>query len=393
MQKVRLIHSVFLSLRNGANTVMRSLLENRELFAQNGIVIDSLTPDNYSTRVIEYKPKGWKSKIKTIITDILTRMSSWSIVAASLMFYIREMRSAKKMASRYLAGSVDPNEVVFFHALYPCYYYLKNRKVRQHAVVVLHTNGDTFKMSRIYYRALKWSPLYKKALRDEQYVLQHADKINFVSKFSRANFLRLHPDVDPSKVFYIYNGVPTSECPSRKAINSTIKVVCVASITERKGQRFIIDALKLFEPSSLPNVHFTMVGDGEIRNELEKEVREHNLSNSVNFAGVTTNVDQYLRMSDIYILPSEDEGLPMAIIEAMRSGLPIVSTPVGGIPEMIDDGVNGLLIDPSAQGVYNFLLHIRDYDWRIMGMEARIKFESHFTVEKMIDAYSDILKF
>ena len=140
-------------------------------------------------------------------------------------------------------------------------------------------------------------------------------------------------------------------------------------------------------------MHFTFVGDGISRAQLEKDVKDSGLNGYVTFIGVTNNVDEYLKNSDIYILPSEDEGLPMAIIEAMRASLPIISTSVGGIPEMIENGINGLLIAPNADSIVNVLEHIEDCDWLSMGQCARRTFEDKFTLEKMLRGYSTILKF
>ena len=83
----------------------------------------------------------------------------------------------------------------------------------------------------------------------------------------------------------------------------------------------------------------------------------------------------------------------MAIIEAMRASLPIISTSVGGIPEMIENGINGLLIAPNADSIVNVLEHIEDCDWLSMGQCARRTFEDKFTLEKMLRGYSTILKF
>jgi glycosyltransferase involved in cell wall biosynthesis len=168
---------------------------------------------------------------------------------------------------------------------------------------------------------------------------------------------------------------------------------CVASISKRKGQHYIIDALKMFKKNAIPQVHFTFVGDGSDRMKLEEDVCKCGLGDYVSFVGVSHNVDEHLVNSDVYILPSEDEGLPMAIIEAMRASLPIVSTPVGGIPEMIEDGVNGLLIQPDANDIYTLLTKKDSYDWQSLGRNARKTFEEKFTVEKMVDGYSKLLSF
>ena len=175
-------------------------------------------------------------------------------------------------------------------------------------------------------------------------------------------------------------------------IHRPIEICCVASISERKGQRNVIEALKNFG-SVIPNVHFTFIGEGEIRPSLELKVKEYNLENYVTFVGVSNDVESYLSKSDIFMLPSMDEGLPMSIIEAMRAGLPIVSCPVGGIPEMVVTGENGVLIEPSIKGVYEFLSLIDKYDWGYMSKRSRLTFEQKFTSDKMVVEYCNLLTF
>lgn len=395
MIRVTLVHCVFLSLKNGANTVMRALLSSTDQFSEQGIALRSLTPDKFSTRIIDKETICLKDKLRNIITETLITLSKRSRLAAAAIFYIREQRSAKIIAKRYIASENYKNDdVVFFHTLFPCYYFLKYRtSQKQKIVMVLHTNGETFKMSKIYYPALGKSRYYKKVLQMEEFTLQHADRINFVSKASRENFLQLHPDLDPKKVFYIYNGIENCPAIIRTHLHTPLEVVCVASISERKGQHYIVDALKTVDDSMRGKVHFTFVGDGISREQLERDVKDNGLEKYITFAGVTNKVEEYLKQSDIYILPSEDEGLPMAIIEAMRASLPIISTPVGGIPEMIDQESNGLLIEPTVESFSSLICRIDQFDWLKMGRNARKTFEERFLLEKMVEGYSEILRF
>ncbi len=394
MIKVRLIHPMYLSAPNGANTVMNSLLASKEQFALIGIEMFSLSPDTFAPRVFSPESQAqlkysWRSKAKRILKNA----TRYSALAADLMIFLTEIRPAKKIIKAYINSNPATEEVAFFHTLVPCYFFLKKNKKNQKVVVVCHTNGDNFKMYRIYFPALERSMAYKWMLKMEQYVIQHADNINFVAELAAKNFLALHPEAAPNKVSYIYNGVPDVIKSSRTRPKSDVmEFCCVASISIRKGQHYIIDALKRFPKDNIPKVHFTFVGDGADRHVLSDEVVRYGLSNFITFAGISHNVDEYLLNSDAYILPSEDEGLPMAIIEAMRASLPIVSTNVGGIPEMIEHGKNGLLISPSADDVYKILLHLHDYDWEKMGKQARLTFEHKFTVEKMVDGYSKLLK-
>ena len=393
MKKVVLIHNNYLSARNGANTVMRSLLDSKSLFANYGIEIGSLTPDSFVPRSFE------PNSSDAVMNSRRAKAKKWlktfaqhSRLAADMMMYLSEFRSAQRIASFYVNSDPSKDEIVFFHSLVPCYYYLKLRKQYQKTILVCHTNGDNFKMDRMYYRALEKSCAYKKMLKMEQFVIDHVDRINFVAEMARENFLTLHPEIDNKKVSFIYNGVPDNpDLRHIKKEKDLIEICCVASISNRKGQHYIIEALKSLPKKDMPKVHFTFVGDGPDRDNLENVVKNSDLMDYVSFVGISYDVDKYLEVSDAYILPSEDEGLPMAIIEAMRSSLPIISTRVGGIPEMIDHERNGLLIDPAVEDIRELLLHINEYDWCEMGKNARLTFEKKFSVFKMVEKYANLL--
>src|SRR5690606_25360259 len=100
----------------------------------------------------------------------------------------------------------------------------------------------------------------------------------------------------------------------------------------------------------------------------------------------------YLSSSDIFVLPSKDEGLPISIIEAMRAGLPVIATSVAGIPEMIDHQKNGLLIQPTITSLVSALTSLNKYDWQMMGKMARRTYEEKFTLHQMIKGYCTVIK-
>lgn len=99
-----------------------------------------------------------------------------------------------------------------------------------------------------------------------------------------------------------------------------------------------------------PGVRFLLVGDGEMRSSFEAQARVAGLEESVVFLGHRTDVAEILVQCDIGVLPSRAEGLPNAVMEYMASGLATIATSVGGLPEMIDHEVNGLLVPPRDAG-------------------------------------------
>lgn len=112
----------------------------------------------------------------------------------------------------------------------------------------------------------------------------------------------------------------------------------------QKGQEFIIAAAREIERSH-PDVHFVLVGGGD--DEAMLRAQAANLSN-LTFTGFVDNVGDYLAAFDIFILPSNREGIGSILFDAMEQGLPVVASRVGGVPDIVHHGENGLLIDPAS---------------------------------------------
>ena len=127
-------------------------------------------------------------------------------------------------------------------------------------------------------------------------------------------------------------------------------LISVGRLHEAKDHVTLLRAIKQLVVKNL-NIRLVLVGEGELRGLVEKTIQELDLQPHVHLLGNWTTVEDLLPHADLFVLSSRHEGLPMAVLEAMACGLPIVSTDVGGIPEVIEDGVNGLLVgreDPEA---------------------------------------------
>lgn len=126
-------------------------------------------------------------------------------------------------------------------------------------------------------------------------------------------------------------------------------VTTVARLYVTKGIAYLLEAAAIVKKTH-PNVEFQVYGEGELRDELFAKAESLGLGGHRIFKGAFTNREELSRImaeTDVFLLPSILEGQPLAIVEAMAYGCPIVSTNVGGIPELITDGVNGLLCPPQ----------------------------------------------
>jgi sugar transferase (PEP-CTERM/EpsH1 system associated) len=203
--------------------------------------------------------------------------------------------------------------------------------------------------------------------------------------------------VPPDKVVTIYNGIDperfiTSD-PQPPEVRKILGVPAkapllglVARLHRQKGLGDLLTAVAWVR-ERVPDVRLLLIGEGELRDELEAQARALGLSGAVIFAGTRTDVAEIVAALDIFVLPSLWEGTSNAVLEAMAAGLPIVATAVGGTPEVVVDGVTGLLVpprDPSAlAGALVTLLHDADLRHR-MGRAGRERVKQYFSLERMV---------
>jgi glycosyltransferase involved in cell wall biosynthesis len=160
----------------------------------------------------------------------------------------------------------------------------------------------------------------------------------------------------------------------------------IAALVPHKGQRHLVEAARLVV-QRMPDVRFLILGEGELREMLERQVREYRLEKHVFLPGFRTDVLGCLKGFDLFAMSSVTEGLGTALLDAMACGKAIVATRTGGIPEVVDDGVTGKLVAPRdhaamAQAILELL---NDHGGReLMGDAGRARVEASFTVERMI---------
>lgn len=393
MKKVDILFGGWLEAPNGAAYVVNSLVKSKKTFKRNGIEINSWTLDNIIPRSFEeYKNpkisilKKRLLQAKTAVKSFISKRAKKSLLFTKIELF-KSRRIAEMVGKSY--ANLNRENTVFVHDLFTCYYYLKNRSIKNKVLLVLHNNGDTFSMLLNYYPVLNGSKVLIKLKAIESYVLKEVDKIGFVANNPKEYFLKLHPEIDKNKVTSVYNGLVDKDYSANKTIHNPIEICCIGSITYRKGQDIIIDALASLSYDERSRLHFTFVGDGPMREELELKANQSKLS--VTFVGYSKNVIEYLQKSDIFILPSRDEGFPISILEAMREGLPIISTDVAGIPEMVEDKINGLIVEPNIASLIHIFKNIEKYDLVRMGFNSRKIFQDKFCLSRTIDSYSEIL--
>ena len=160
----------------------------------------------------------------------------------------------------------------------------------------------------------------------------------------------------------------------------------VAALVPHKGQRHLVDAAHLVV-REVPDARFVILGEGELRDALERQVREHHLEKHVLLPGFRTDVLGCMKGFDLFAMSSVTEGLGTSLLDAMACSRAIVATRAGGIPEVVDDGVTGLLVPPRdhaamAQAIVRLLND--DGLRKRMGEAGLARVSERFTVERMV---------
>ena len=181
------------------------------------------------------------------------------------------------------------------------------------------------------------------------------------------------------KIPTVFNGVDLSKCKPKTnyTVSGNFKILHVGRFCEPKNHDDLLKAFCVFHGEH-PNSELWLIGDGEKRTDIEEYVAKHDLTEAVKFLGLQSDVYGYLHNADIFTLPSHYEGVPMSLIEAMGTGLPIVATNVGGIPDMLDTE-SALLVPVDSNAIakafesYYKNMELRQWHGRV-ARERSVKF-------------------
>lgn len=202
------------------------------------------------------------------------------------------------------------------------------------------------------------------------------------------------PDVD---IRVISNGMDVSkfsakEIETERNTDRPLRLVSVARLLERKGIQHLLEAIA----SPVPlNVSLSIIGTGPYEDSLKTLTAELGLEDRVSFAGFidSDSLPEHYRDADLFVLPSQTESFGLVFAEAMASGLPIIATRVGGIPELIRSGTEGILVNPASAGeIREALEYFTDNPEALdeMGLAGRRRIEDKYTWSTIASAYARI---
>ncbi len=204
----------------------------------------------------------------------------------------------------------------------------------------------------------------------------------------------------------IENGVNPDKFSNTNDVTNTIRkqlgasakqhlLVSVGRLTEQKGYPYLFKALEYLQEHR-DDLLSVILGDGEESRTLENIVKQSGLNKSVVFLGNKSNVADYLMASDIFVMPSLWEGLPISLLEAMACGLPVVATNVGGVPEVVADNESGFLVpakdSEALADKISVLLSMSDTERREFGAHGRKIILNKFSLKNTVQSYVDLYR-
>lgn len=228
-----------------------------------------------------------------------------------------------------------------------------------------------------------------------RYLLKKCDGVIAISEFVKQSILKKVP-IKKEKIHVVYNGINVSQYKFNAVKDKdTLHIIFVGRLIREKGVHVLIDSMKKL--SNDCDAFLTIVGDGPARVELEKQVKTLNLNDRIIFTGIRNDIPNLLSNSDIFVHPAVwEEGFGITIIEAMASGLICVAFNKGAIPEILQNGKNGFIVEEtSSEALYKQLVQIYENiqsDGIAKIREAAINRAKHFSIEKVVDRLDELYK-
>ncbi|MBI3291042.1 glycosyltransferase family 4 protein [Candidatus Falkowbacteria bacterium] len=318
--------------------------------------------------------------------ELLTKVDDGNIKSYRLNNLVREINPVKDLKAYFEVGKL-------LKELKPDILHLNSSK----AGVIGALAGRQARIKKIIYTVHGFvfnepmsagkKAFYKFA---ERFSARYKDTLICVSEFDRQVGLK-NKIAAEKKLVTIHNGVQKLEFLEKQAARSELglpadKIIVgtIANFYPTKGLNYLIEAAKIITKKK-PEVIFRIIGFGDMENKLKDQIKKLNLGSRF-FLGEKLNGYRYLKAFDMYALPSVKEGFPYAILEAMAAGLPIVTTNVGGIAEMINDK-NGILVEPkSAEALAEAIIKLMENKnlAEELSRQARQDAAEKFYLEKML---------
>jgi glycosyltransferase involved in cell wall biosynthesis len=394
--EIDIVYGHSIKQRHGLNYVTNTLVKGNPIFRKHGMQIRNI----YSVDgVYDCLKKGeffssTKSAVSNIKTHFIKKKLSNFLKKEFLLFEIlrylfHHYLLSIKTVNQYIRH--NNSDIIIFQDFISASIYYKKRVEHNKGILIMHTSKDILEHFRIDKPAM-----YKNRIIREWYVRKFkfaASKVEKIVVLSHEAF-NSFPFIPDKKKVIIYNGIeelPEKPISENISVSSKkINIITVGTVNKRKGQLEVINAISMLTKAERSLFDYYVVGGGPELEHCMQITKELGLDNII-FLGERSDVPNILISMDVFILASKSEGLPISIIEALRAGLYIMTTDVGGCREMINNEI-GVLIGKESHEIANALSCLLkngiDSEVRIKSKE---QFFKYFSLEQMISSYAQII--
>ena len=384
VDKIRVLHVITRLERGGAPAVLLEVLQRCDTSQFEHHIATGLSQAPEDDMIPFAKDTGFRVVvIPSLIRDIHPFLDIYALL--KLYFLIRK--------GRY--------DIVHCHTSKGGFIGRLAARLAKVRVIIYSPHGDIFEgyFGKIKTRFFIWL---------ERFSARFTDKIITLTKSGIEPYIKAGIG-QKSQFDYIYNGVDVERLRKRKVDriqkrqeigveNDCFLVVTAGRLVPVKGYTYLITAIAQVT-TEIPNIRLVFLGDGELRGELLGQVKTLGLEKHVLFPGMRSDVPEIISCSDLFVLPSVNEGFGVVLLEAMAMRCPIVATNVGGVPEVVLDGETGILVPPGdpvplARGIIQLL---KDPSIALKMAECgyqRLKacFDIRETVSKTEHLYKELLE-
>ena len=218
-----------------------------------------------------------------------------------------------------------------------------------------------------------------------------------IGSFARSQLMKISPSEQWHKLKVVPLGVdPLKFAPLRRPATLPFEILCIGRLVPAKGQHILVSAVKrLIEEKR--DVRLRLLGDGPERRSLEQRIVDEGLTGHVILEGAVNQdrIPGFLKNADVFALASFAEGIPVALMEAMAAEIPCVSTMITGIPELIRNEIDGLLVSPSdEEAMAEALRRLMDQPElrRRLGRAGRLRVIDRYNLEKNVKALAEVYR-
>lgn len=344
MKRVSIVVNNYMQTQ-GINSVVDQFICNKKMYEEKNTKILAVYDCKKIYREIPER-KANKNKRKKFLIDNIKSLNIYhSFLFQFVLIYLRYIKIGKKACDIVYHNFLN-EDILVTQDVFAGYFFLKKNRLCK-LVYMTHMHQDELEQIFLNYPKISGTIVEKKLRKIYKYVYENSDGVVTICNAAQKHIL----DNNSCKsIKVIYNGFSSINQMTSPGTHSKIKFVMASSITKRKGMDIFLNVIEKLDSNIMQKCEFHIFGEGDYFSLLQDTCKKYS---NIFLYGKTEKPYQYYKDKDVYLMISRNETLPMGIIEAMSCGMPILSTKVGAIDELVINDINGYLINVDSTAIIN----------------------------------------